>query len=124
MIKNTKKQLELIDENIADLKSFSDKLSLLETTDKDKFWSTLKSAIEKSIEGAKDVLVKKLSTNDDNHPGNTLANAKFVAGQIDGFRGILEMVDSRKENLDEVATRIKELQNRKEEIKSNIDLQQ
>lgn len=123
MIKNTKEQIEDINKNIANIKAFSDKISLLNTTDKDKFWSALKATIEKSIENAKTRMINKIGENSSNNPGGDLANIKFIAGVIEGYESIIEIVDRTEDNLAKASVNIKELERVREELKNNVDLQ-
>ena len=123
MIKNTEKQLERVNNAIASVKEYQGKLSELQSENKDVFWKALKKIIEKSKLGHSEKIRQTLGEKSIDHPGNILGDVKFMAGAIQAYDEVLNLVENNQDSIDEATTRIKELQANAESIKSNLDIQ-
>jgi len=119
---NEKTLIQVIDK-ISRVKEYSNSLSQLETTDKDMFWKALKSIIKKSRDAQSEMIISALLKNDINHPMSHYGSVKAMAGNISAYDEILSMVDANADKCAEANTALKELEQYKTEITSNLEQQ-
>jgi beta-lactamase superfamily II metal-dependent hydrolase len=123
MIKQTPKHLERLYDNLRLVKEYASKLSELQSTEKDVFWKALKKIMEKSISSQTELIISTLDQDNIEGTDTVLSKVKYRAGYISACKEILLLVDKNDDACGEAMSKIKELTERIEEVKTNIDLQ-
>jgi hypothetical protein len=123
MIKYNSKHLESVSENISKLKEYLDRLGETQSPDKEIFWKAVKNIIVKSKEmHQKDIMII-LGQEDITDPACSHLKMKFLGGAIAAYDEILGIVDKNEEYIGRATSRITELKEQHEQIKTNIELQ-
>ena len=123
MIKYNEERLIKTNNNIQEIKDYSNKLSRLTSTDKEDFWKALKGIISKTVASYEKIALDICREKTEEHPGTTLANIKFIMGGKAALEEVIVLVEETEDKIAEATARIKELEQIASEIKSNIDAQ-
>lgn len=123
MIKHNEEQLLEVNNAITKLKEYTDNLSKLRSSDREVFWSALKSVLKTSVTSNRERAVNICSEKSTEHPGATLANVKFLMGGVSALEGVLDAVEHTDDKIAEVNAKITQLKEKAKEIKDNIELQ-
>ena len=123
MTKNTQSQLDTLIEKIGRVKAYADNLSAIQSPDKVIFWKALKDVIDKAKQAHTDRIMSVLAEKDIMDPQTSYLEVKFLRGCIAAYEEILGVVDENDDACAEASAKIKELKQKAEDIKNNIDLQ-
>jgi transcription elongation factor GreA-like protein len=123
MNKYDSKVLEQVIDNISRVKEYSDKLSELQATDTETFWKALKKIINKSREGSIDLILSTLEKKGSSDAMGVYGDVKFMAGGVRAYDEVLSLVDKNAEVCAQACARIKELEEAKQKIEHNIEIQ-
>jgi len=121
--KNKQEDAQIISQRINAHKEYIDTLVSLKSTDKDRFWKNLKILLEKTIKGNEMNQHLLLASHIGDNSVSFIAELKYAEGAITIAKDIISQVEKADSHLEIAKEEIRQLKERLQEIKNNIDEQ-